>query len=196
MRSSGTKRSKTGADANCHRRDLWEAIEAGEYPKREAFQLFTEEQADTFSFDVLDSAKLIPEDADLSRDQQPARRVASAGHPPRQGGVRAEFTGGWLPVSGGCGHRLRLVPRAECARTRCAVSPRSSQSTTSRQRSSSRARRLSSCRESAHRGQLPLRSEQADGGGDSRTHVVVARQCFDRVGRRGADGLGMDAPRR
>jgi catalase len=53
----------SGADADFHRRDLWEAIEAGEHPEWElAFQMFTEEQAESFSFDVLDSTKLIPEE--------------------------------------------------------------------------------------------------------------------------------------
>ena len=53
----------TGADPDFHRRDLWEAIEAGNYPEWElALQVFTEEQADSFSFDVLDATKLIPEE--------------------------------------------------------------------------------------------------------------------------------------
>ena len=52
-----------GADADFHRRDLWEAIEAGAYPQWElGLQVFTEEQADKFEFDVLDSTKLIPEE--------------------------------------------------------------------------------------------------------------------------------------
>ena len=52
-----------GADADFHRRDLWEAIEAGEYPEWElGLQIFSEEQADGFSFDVLDATKLIPEE--------------------------------------------------------------------------------------------------------------------------------------
>ncbi|HEY8706884.1 MAG TPA: catalase, partial [Burkholderiaceae bacterium] len=52
-----------GADSDFHRRDLWEAIEAGEYPEWElGLQIFTEEQADAFSFDVLDATKLIPEE--------------------------------------------------------------------------------------------------------------------------------------
>jgi catalase len=52
-----------GADPDFHRRDLWEAIEAGEYPEWElGLQIFTERQADKFSFDVLDSTKLIPEE--------------------------------------------------------------------------------------------------------------------------------------
>jgi catalase len=52
-----------GADPDFHRRDLWEAIEAGAFPEWElSFQLFTEEQAEQFSFDVLDATKLIPEE--------------------------------------------------------------------------------------------------------------------------------------
>ena len=52
-----------GADPDFHRRDLWEAIESGAFPEWElSFQLFTEEQAESFSFDVLDSTKLIPEE--------------------------------------------------------------------------------------------------------------------------------------
>ncbi|MEO6270341.1 MAG: catalase, partial [Lautropia sp.] len=53
----------SGADADFHRRDLWEAIEAGAYPEWElGVQVFTEEQAESFSFDVLDSTKIIPEE--------------------------------------------------------------------------------------------------------------------------------------
>ncbi|WP_240472288.1 catalase [Thioalkalivibrio versutus] len=52
-----------GADADFHRRDLWEAIESGEFPEWElGVQIFTEEQADGFSFDVLDSTKIVPEE--------------------------------------------------------------------------------------------------------------------------------------
>jgi len=53
----------SGADSDFHRRDLWEAIEAGEYPEYElGIQVFTEEQADAFSFDVLDATKIVPEE--------------------------------------------------------------------------------------------------------------------------------------
>ncbi len=52
-----------GADSDFHRRDLWEAIESGEYPEWElGLQLFSEEEAEAFSFDVLDATKLIPEE--------------------------------------------------------------------------------------------------------------------------------------
>jgi catalase len=53
----------SGADSDFHRRDLWEAIEAGAYPEWElSVQIFSEEEADRFSFDVLDATKLIPEE--------------------------------------------------------------------------------------------------------------------------------------
>jgi catalase len=52
-----------GADSDFHRRDLWEAIEAGAFPEWElSFQMFSEKQAEAFSFDVLDATKLIPEE--------------------------------------------------------------------------------------------------------------------------------------
>ncbi|HEY0924933.1 catalase [Rheinheimera pacifica] len=53
----------SGADPDFHRRDLWEAIESGEFPQWElGLQIFSEAQAEGFSFDVLDSTKLIPEE--------------------------------------------------------------------------------------------------------------------------------------
>ncbi len=52
-----------GADPDFHRRDLWEAIESGNYPEWElGLQSFTEAQGEKFSFDFLDSTKLIPEE--------------------------------------------------------------------------------------------------------------------------------------
>jgi catalase len=53
----------SGADPDFHRRDLWEAIEAGAYPEYElGIQVFSEKDAERFSFDVLDATKLIPEE--------------------------------------------------------------------------------------------------------------------------------------
>jgi len=53
----------SGADPDFHRRDLWEAIEAGAYPEWElAVQVFGEREADKFTFDVLDATKLVPEE--------------------------------------------------------------------------------------------------------------------------------------
>jgi catalase len=52
-----------GADADFHRRDLWEAIEGGAFPEYLLqIQTFSEEQAEQFSFDVLDSTKIVPEE--------------------------------------------------------------------------------------------------------------------------------------
>ncbi|WP_159017642.1 catalase [Cognatiluteimonas profundi] len=51
------------ADNDFHRRDLFEAIQAGAFPEWDlAVQLFTQEQADAFPFDHLDATKLIPEE--------------------------------------------------------------------------------------------------------------------------------------
>ena len=53
----------SGADPDYNRRDLWERIEAGAYPEYElGVQVFTEQEADAFSFDILDATKLIPEE--------------------------------------------------------------------------------------------------------------------------------------
>ncbi len=53
----------SGADPDFHRRDLWNAIEAGNFPEWElGVQLFDEDFANTFDFDVLDATKLIPEE--------------------------------------------------------------------------------------------------------------------------------------
>jgi catalase len=59
-----------GADPDFHRRDLWEAIQMGDYPEWElGFQLFDEAFADKFEFDVLDATKIVPE------EEVPVRRV-------------------------------------------------------------------------------------------------------------------------
>jgi catalase len=52
-----------GADPDFHRRDLWDAINRGDYPEWElCLQLFDDEFADRFDFDILDATKLIPEE--------------------------------------------------------------------------------------------------------------------------------------
>jgi len=52
-----------GADPDFHRRDLWDAIDAGDFPEFElSVQAFSEEQAAEFDFDVLDPTKLVPEE--------------------------------------------------------------------------------------------------------------------------------------
>jgi catalase len=53
----------SGADADFHRRDLWESIASGDFPEFElGLQIFDEETAERFEFDVLDATKLIPEE--------------------------------------------------------------------------------------------------------------------------------------
>ena len=52
-----------GADPDFHRRDLYQAIQSGNFPEWELqVQLFDQEFADSFDFDVLDPTKLIPEE--------------------------------------------------------------------------------------------------------------------------------------
>jgi catalase len=59
-----------GADPDFHRRDLWDAIQQGRLPEWElGLQLFDEEFADRFRFDILDPTKIIPE------EEVPVRRV-------------------------------------------------------------------------------------------------------------------------
>ncbi|TKI05601.1 catalase HPII [Martelella alba] len=51
-----------GKDPDFHRRDLWEAIEAGDYPEYElGLQVIPQADEHNFDFDLLDATKLIPE---------------------------------------------------------------------------------------------------------------------------------------
>ncbi len=59
-----------GADPDFHRRDLWDAVQAGDFPEWDlCLQVFDEDFADRFPFDVLDATKLIPE------EEVPLRKV-------------------------------------------------------------------------------------------------------------------------
>ena len=52
-----------GVDPDFHRRDLWDAIESGDFPVWDlGVQLFDQDFADSFDFDVLDPTKIIPEE--------------------------------------------------------------------------------------------------------------------------------------
>ncbi|TIX52136.1 catalase [Alteraurantiacibacter aquimixticola] len=52
-----------GADPDFHRRDMWDAIEMGDYPQWDlGIQVFDEKFADEFEFDVLDATKIVPEE--------------------------------------------------------------------------------------------------------------------------------------
>ena len=52
----------TGRDPDFHRKDLWQGIEAGDYPEFElGLQIIPEEDEHKFGFDILDATKVIPE---------------------------------------------------------------------------------------------------------------------------------------
>ena len=52
-----------GADPDFHRRDMWDAIESGDFPQWDlGVQVFDQAFADKFEFDVLDPTKIIPEE--------------------------------------------------------------------------------------------------------------------------------------
>jgi catalase len=52
-----------GADPDFHRRDMWDAIESGNFPEWElSLQVFDQKMADGLDFDVLDPTKIIPEE--------------------------------------------------------------------------------------------------------------------------------------
>jgi catalase len=52
-----------GADPDFHRRDLWQSIQSGNFPEWElSVQLFDQDFADSFDFDILDPTKIIPEE--------------------------------------------------------------------------------------------------------------------------------------
>jgi catalase len=60
----------SGQDPDFHRRDLWEAIENGDYPEWElGVQMVEEADEHEFDFDLLDATKIIPEEL------VPVRRV-------------------------------------------------------------------------------------------------------------------------
>src|SRR5687767_13489450 len=53
----------SGKDPDFHRRDLWEAIENGDFPEWElGVQIVEEKDEQKFDFDLLDATKLIPEE--------------------------------------------------------------------------------------------------------------------------------------
>ena len=52
-----------GADPDFHRRDLWDAIQQGDFPSWQlGVQLFDDAFADSYPFDILDATKIIPEE--------------------------------------------------------------------------------------------------------------------------------------
>ena len=105
----GTRRVKiNGADPDFHRRDLWDAIQPGDFPEWElGVQLFDDEFADEFDFDVLDATKIIPEELVPVRRDRPARA--------RPGGrqlLRRDRAGRVLHAERRARHRLHQRPAA------------------------------------------------------------------------------------
>ena len=109
-----------GADPDFHRRDLWDAIQTGDFPEWELrLQLFDDEFADGFDFDVLDATKIIPEE-DRAAD---AGRAAGARPDGRQL-LRRDRAGRLL-------HAEHRCPASTSPTTRCcraATSPTSTPS--------------------------------------------------------------------
>ena len=95
-----------GADPDFHRRDLWAAIESGDYPEWElGVQLFDDAFAAKFDFDVLDATKLIPE-------EQPADQAhrADGPRPPRGQLLRRDRAGRLLHAERRARGRLQRRP--------------------------------------------------------------------------------------
>ena len=92
----------SGADPDFHRRDLWEAIEAGAFPEWElGLQVFTEEQAEKFSFDVLDPTKIVPGGTGARAAGGPHGAQSQSGQ-----FLRRDRTGGFLRRAHRAGARL------------------------------------------------------------------------------------------
>ena len=69
-----------GADPDFHRRDLWDAIQSGNYPEWElCVQLFDQQFADAFDFDVLDADQDHPRGGDQADAGGPAGARPDAG---------------------------------------------------------------------------------------------------------------------
>ena len=114
-----------GADPDFHRRDLWDAIEQGDFPEWElGIQAFDDRFADRFDFDVLDATKLIPEEVAPGAADRPA-----GARPHRRQLLRRDRAGRVL-------HRRTSCPASTSPTTRCC---RAATSPTSTPRSSGSA---------------------------------------------------------
>ena len=169
-RWSGTRRSKiAGADPDFHRRDLWEAIEAGAYPEWElGLQVFTEEQAERFSFDMLDATKLVPEELVPVR---PVGRMVLEPQPRQL--LRRDRAGRVLHRA----HRARASTSATIRCCRAASSPTSTRRsrasaarTSTRSRSTRRSRRCTTTSATA----CTARRSRAVASPTSRTRSAAA----------------------
>ena len=98
-----------GKDPDFNRRDLWEAIEAGDFPEWElGVQLVARGATSTrFDFDLLDATKIIPEEL------VPVRPVGQHGAQPQPGQLlRRDRAGRLPPRQRRAGHRLHQRPAA------------------------------------------------------------------------------------
>ena len=141
-RSTGTRRVKiSGADPDFHRRDLWEAIEAGAFPEWElGFQIFTEKQAEAFSFDVLDADQARARGAGAGA----CRSASMVLEPQPRQLLRRDRAGRLLRGARRPGHRLHATIRCwrgASIRTRTRRSRAWADRTSTRSRSTRRSRR-------------------------------------------------------
>ena len=102
-----------GKDPDFHRRDLWEAIERGDYPEWElGVQIVEEEDEFKFDFDLLDPTKIIPEELVPVR----TRRQDDAQPQPRQL-LRRDRAGRLPHRATSC--RASTSPTIRCCRAGC-----------------------------------------------------------------------------
>jgi catalase len=99
-----------GADPDFHRRDLWNATKSGHFPEWElGLQLFDQDFADKFDFDVFDATKIIPEE-----DPYKESRTSGARSLRRQFLCRDRRSG---VLHGECGAGRRFQQRPTSPRT-------------------------------------------------------------------------------
>src|SRR5687767_281847 len=68
----------SGKDPDFHRRDLWEAIESGDFPEWElGIQIVEERDEFKFEFDLLDPTKIIPEELVRSEERRVGKECRS-----------------------------------------------------------------------------------------------------------------------
>jgi catalase len=92
------------ADPDFHRRDLWEAIDAGAFPEF-GVQIVDEKDELKYGFDMLDATKLLPEEL------VPVRRIGKLTFEPQSRQLlRGDGAGGILRRQRGAGHRLHQRP--------------------------------------------------------------------------------------
>ena len=107
----------SGKDPDFHRRDLWEAIEDGDFPEWElGVQIVEEKDELKFDFDLLDPTKLIPEEL------VPVQRIGKLTLEPQPRQLLRRDRAGRVPRRARRpGHRLHATIR--CCRAGCSPTP-------------------------------------------------------------------------